>query len=182
MPEPPGTEPPLPNFAFTELPESHTFIQKCKIKANWAQAIEGVIDSAHTNYLHRDNILPTKQSQDASTYVAHNIIRPSDDGQPKIEARNTNYGFRYAAIRKPILDADKQKYVRTTLFIAPFYAIFPAGRGWANMQGMLPIDDEHTMFHYWRWNFDRPMTQQERVDTAKLSGFRIGIDIPSTDT
>ena len=26
----------------------------------------------------------------------------------------------------------------------------------------------HQMFHYWRWNFDRPMTEQERLDTGQL--------------
>jgi phthalate 4,5-dioxygenase oxygenase subunit len=179
---PAGTEPPLPNFPFCNLPPEHVHIMKVKIDCNWAQAIEGVIDSAHTNYLHKDTVLPVKNDQDASVYRGANIIRPSNDGQPKIECRNTNYGFRYAAIRKPTVDADKNKYIRVTLFIAPFYASFPAGKGWANVQGMLPVDDEHTMFHFWRYCFDRPMTQQERDDIEELSGFRMGKDIVDPHT
>ncbi len=173
----PGTEPPLPNFPFCELPPEHVHVMKVKVDCNWAQAIEGVIDSAHTNYLHKDLLRPAAKNEDVSVYRGVNIARPSDDGQPKIEVRNTNYGFRYAAIRKPTIDPDKNKYVRVTLFIAPFYSIFPAGTGWANIQGMLPVDDEHTMFHYWRYCFDRPMTQQEREDITDLSGFRIGRDV-----
>jgi phthalate 4,5-dioxygenase oxygenase subunit len=179
---PPGTEPPLPNFPFCELPPEHTHVMKVRINCNWAQAIEGVIDSAHTNYLHKDNVRPIVKDAPASVYRGANIIRPSDDGQPKIECRNTNYGFRYAAIRKPSVGADVNKYVRVTLWIAPFYSMFPAGTGWANMQGMLPIDDEHTYFHFWRYCLDRPMTQQERDDIETLSGFRPGIDIVDPQT
>jgi phthalate 4,5-dioxygenase oxygenase subunit len=174
---PAGTEPPLPNLPFCELPPEHVHIMKVKVNCNWVQAIEGVIDSAHTNYLHRDNIRNVIEDKETSVYRGVNINRPSDDGQPKIECRNTNYGFRYAAIRKPTLDADKNKYVRVTCWIAPIYAMFPAGRGWANIQGMLPIDDEHCYFHFWRYNHDRPMTDQERIDIAGLSGFKPGIDI-----
>jgi len=179
---PPGLEPPLPNFPFCELPPEHVHVQKVKVDCNWAQVIEGVIDSAHTNYLHKDLLRPPAKDQDVSVYRGVNIARPSDDGQPRIECRNTNYGFRYAAIRKPTVDPDKNKYIRVTLWIAPFYSAFPAGKGWANIQGMLPIDDEHTMFHFWRYCFDRPMTQQERDDITALSGFKPGVDIVDLDT
>ena len=36
------------------------------------------------------------------------------DKNPKIRLQNTPYGFRYGAIRKPIVDADKNQYIRTT--------------------------------------------------------------------
>ena len=36
------------------------------------------------------------------------LDRPSNDGAPRIEAQNTAYGFRYAAIRKPLVDPDNE--------------------------------------------------------------------------
>lgn len=174
---PPGLEPALPNLPFCGLPAEHVHIMKARVNCNWAQVIEGVIDSAHTNYLHKDVVRPVAAEQDGSEYRGATIMRPSDDGKPRIECRNTNYGFRYAAIRKPSVGADKNKYVRVTLWIAPFYAMFPASKGWANIQGMVPIDDEHTFFYYFRYCFDRPMTQQERDDSETMSGLRPGIDV-----
>src|SRR5262249_12091541 len=43
----PGTAPPLPQFEWTLLPESHTLISKRVQECNWFQALEGGIDSSH---------------------------------------------------------------------------------------------------------------------------------------
>ncbi|MGK4456071.1 hypothetical protein, partial [Klebsiella pneumoniae] len=53
-------------------------------------------------------------------------LRPSADKAPRIEVERTPFGFRYVAIRKPIVDADKQDYVRMTLFVAPFTVHIPS--------------------------------------------------------
>jgi len=174
---PPELEPPLPNFPHTQVPLEYVHTMKVKVACNWAQVIEGVIDSAHTNYLHRGTVRAVTADRKGSVDIGTVVERPSNDGAPKIEARNTNYGFRYAAIRKPTVDPDKNKYIRVTLWIAPFYSMFPASEGWAIMQGMLPIDDENTVFHYWRWRTDRPVTRQERDDIRAQSGFRLGLDV-----
>ena len=39
--------------------------------------------------------------------------------------QRTNFGFRYAAIRRPIINANTHDYVRITLFVAPFTALIP---------------------------------------------------------
>jgi phthalate 4,5-dioxygenase oxygenase subunit len=174
---PPEHQPPLPNFPFTQLPLENVLTMKVKVKCNWAQVIEGVIDSAHTNYLHQDVVRPTSAALGASRDIGVTIERPSNDGQPRIEARNTKYGFRYAAIRKPNVDADKNKYIRVTAWIAPFYSMFPGAQGWEFLQGMVPIDDENTIFHYWRYRLDRPVTDQEREFVRTQSGFRLGPDV-----
>ncbi len=173
---PRGTEPPLTEFEFTTLPGEHVQIMKVLAECNYAQVIEGVIDSAHSNYLHSDSIKPAKN--ETSVYGKEMIVdRPSNDGKPRIELKNTNYGFRYAAIRKPTVDPDKRKYVRVTLWMAPFYGMFPAPKGWGNMQAMVPIDDTHTMFYYFKYRYDAPITAQERVDHEIWSGFQMGVDI-----
>jgi phthalate 4,5-dioxygenase oxygenase subunit len=174
---PANLKPPLPALPFANLPQENVLHMKVNVKCNWAQVIEGVIDSAHTNYLHQDVVRPNKDVRGASVDVGETIERPSNDGQPKIEALNTTYGFRYAAIRKPNIDADKNKYVRITLWIAPFYSMFPGAKGWEFVQGMVPVDDENTVFNYWRYRFDRPITEDERNFVRGQSGFRLGPDV-----
>lgn len=173
---PAGTEPPFQNFEFCTMAPENVHIMKVRAECNWAQVIEGVIDSAHSNYLHRDSIRPAKN--ETSRYNTEMIVdRPSNDGKPRIEIKNTRYGFRYAAIRVPTVGADVRKYVRVTLWMAPFHAMFPAPDGWGNLQAMVPIDDYSTMFHYVKYRYDAPITPEERVSHAAWSGFSIGSDI-----
>jgi phthalate 4,5-dioxygenase oxygenase subunit len=60
----------------------------------------------------------------------------------------TPYGFRYAAIRRPIKDAQTHDYIRSTVFVAPASALIPPNDQYnvANMN--VPIDDHHTAFHF----------------------------------
>ena len=47
-----GTPPPLPNFDWVDLPPGHALFLRAIARCNWAQALEGAIDSAHQTYLH----------------------------------------------------------------------------------------------------------------------------------
>jgi len=176
---PPELKPPLPEFEFTALPAEHVHTMKAALRCNWAQVLEGIIDSAHSNYLHRNAIKPVQRA--ASVLDANlNIARPSNDGKPKIEVRNTAYGFRYAAIRKPLVDPETRKYVRTTLWMAPFWGMVPSASGWGNLQAMVPIDDENTMFYHFKYCYDAPIPLEERVRHEIWAGMRVGVDIDPT--
>lgn len=174
---PAADEPRFMDFEFTTLPAVNVMVMKIRQDNNYAQSVEGVIDSAHSNYLHTNSIRPAA-GPDVSVYKPDLLVdRPSNDGKPRIELRNTWYGFRYGAVRRPTVNADKNKYVRVTLWMAPFYAMFPAPVGWGNMQAMVPIDDEHTMFYYMKYRYDAPITAEERVQHEIWSGFQAGVDI-----
>ena len=47
-----GAPPPLPNFDWIDLPPGHALFLRAVARCNWAQALEGAIDSAHQTYLH----------------------------------------------------------------------------------------------------------------------------------
>ena len=87
--------------------------------------------------------------------------RPSDDLAPRasIRAEHRVRFQDYDAIRRPMIDPDARDYVRTTLFIAPFYSLFPGSVGWTNMQLFVPIDDDHTMFHFIQVHHDKPQDE-----------------------
>ena len=81
-------------------------------------------------------------------------LRPSSDKAPKLQFEPTPYGFRYAAIRKPIRDPETHQYVRTTLFIAPFTVLIPPNDQYQLAQMLVPIDDVNTMFYWVAWHPD----------------------------
>lgn len=158
---PPGSEPAQPDFAFTTVPESHRMVMTARIEANFMQCIEGVIDSAHSNYLHRSKAI---------------LDRPSADGSPEIAVQDTAYGFRYGAIRVPASDPRNSRYVRVTLFVAPFHALFPQPPGWNALQMFVPLDSKTTMFHFVRWS-DVPIDEAERERAYSWSGTQRGVDV-----
>ena len=63
----------------------------------------------------------------------------SMDTSPKMEAEDTSYGFRYAAIRVPTKNPDTEKYVRVTIFLVPFTAFIPRPLPLADKGHLLPV-------------------------------------------
>lgn len=172
-----GKEPPPLDFEFTGLPDDQIIIMRAREEANWAQAIEGVLDSAHSNYLHSNGIKPNEVGANTVLGTKAHLDRPSNDGAPKLEIETMPYGFRYAAIRKPLMEADKHKYVRVTLFVAPCYSIFPAAKGWGNMQFFVPEADGKSMFWYVIWKRDGAIDQATRDRYLDNMGLRPGVDL-----
>src|SRR5919202_293000 len=128
-------------------------IVKMHAACNWAQVLEGSIDSAHSSSLHSTN-MPAAENVYGSTATDEAWYRPSNDKAPRMQFEPTSYGFRYAALRKPIKDPETQQYVRTTLFIAPFTVLIPPNNQYHLAQMLVPIDDVNTMFYWIAWHPD----------------------------
>jgi phthalate 4,5-dioxygenase len=173
---PPGAEPPPMDFAFTTVGPEYRNIIKVRTECNWAQCLEGVIDSSHTMFLHSTMVRAGKDAPVTVMRDDGSADRPTADRRPRMETQDTAYGYRYAAIRKPTIDPEHMKYVRVTLFIAPIYAMFPPPKGWVWMQAFVPIDDENTMFYFFQMRPGEPIRAEERVRFAAMSGLRPGID------
>ena len=135
---PPEHMPTFPEYEWMLAPEERRWLSKTVQACNWAQALEGDIDSAHSDYLHSSDITG----------------RPRDHA-PMMVAEDTDYGFRYAAIRQPDNDPEQRKYVRVTLFAAPFSTFTPPERRrrqgdepyeTATHRMYVPVDDETHLF------------------------------------
>jgi phthalate 4,5-dioxygenase oxygenase subunit len=127
-------------------------IVKMHAACNWAQVLEGSIDSAHSSSLHSTN-MPTAEV-DSAKAKEDKWLRPSNDKAPKLQFEPTSYGFRYAALRKPIRNPDTDQYIRTTLFIAPFTVLIPPNDQYNLAQMLVPMDDVNTMFYWIAWHPD----------------------------
>jgi phthalate 4,5-dioxygenase len=174
---PVGLEPPKPNFYFTQVPAEHVVIIRTQTQANWAQGVEGVIDSSHTNLLHQNVSRPGADGGERTVMREDGTSRrPSRDTRPKMEVQDTAYGFRYSATRQPLVDPEKQKYVRVSLFVAPMFVLFPPPKGWIWMQAFTPIDDEHTMFWFFQVS-EVPLNAEQRRRAFEQAGMQPGIDL-----
>jgi phthalate 4,5-dioxygenase oxygenase subunit len=150
-------------------------IVKMHVACNWAQVLEGSIDSAHSSSLHSTN-MPATENVYGSTATDEAWYRPSNDKAPKLQFEPTSYGFRYAALRKPIKNPETDQYVRTTLFIAPFTVLIPPNNQYNLAQMLVPIDDVNTMFYWIAWHPDpkKGITQEA---WRKFCAATVGVDL-----
>ena len=162
-------EPPV----WSDAPVERIAIVKMHAACNWAQVLEGAIDSAHSSSLHSSN-MPTAPDVDGSTATDEHWLRPSADKAPRLEVEKTEYGFRYAALRTPVRDPDKQVYVRTTVFIAPFTVIIPPTDRYKLVQMLIPIDDVNCMFYWIAWHETKGISKEAWRDFCRA---RPGVDV-----
>jgi phthalate 4,5-dioxygenase len=155
-------------------PDTRISIVKMHTACNWAQVLEGAIDSAHSSSLHSSN-MPAMRT-DGAKATATAWPRPSTDKAPRLQVQATEFGFRYAAIRKPIMDADTHDYVRTSLFIAPFTVLIPPNDQYQLAQMLVPVDDENAMFYWVAWHETKGIDQRA---WRQFCGAEVGIDLDS---
>lgn len=149
-------------------------IAKIVIPCNWAQILEGAIDSAHSSSLHSSDMVPARVDSAKATSV--NWLRPSTDKAPRLQSQTTGYGFRYAAIRRPIQGADENDYVRVTVFVAPITVLIPPNDSYNVANVNVPIDDTHTAFHFIGWS-DTPENVPDTETWRKFLGAQVGVDL-----
>src|SRR5688572_6796016 len=75
--EMPEFEPP----PFAPTPETNVSILKVHVNANWAQVMEGQIDSAHSSSLHSSDMVPARV--DGAKATDKTWLRPSTDRAPR---------------------------------------------------------------------------------------------------
>jgi phthalate 4,5-dioxygenase len=128
--------------------EARLAIAKVELPCNWAQIMEGQIDSAHSSTLHSSDMRPAKGE---ATAKGDHWVRPSTDKNPRIQVQLTNYGMRYAAIRRPIVNANTHDYVRITTYVAPFTALIPPNSTYNVASVIVPRNDISSYFHFIAW-------------------------------
>jgi phthalate 4,5-dioxygenase oxygenase subunit len=128
--------------------QARVAIAKIELPCNWAQIMEGQIDSAHSSTLHSSDMRPAKGD---ATAKGDHWVRPSTDKNPRIQVQLTNYGMRYAAIRRPIVNAGSHDYVRITTYVAPFIALIPPNSTYNVASVIVPRNDTSSTFHFIAW-------------------------------
>jgi len=153
-----------PEFEWSNLPADQRSASKRLEECNWAQAVEGGIDSSHISFLHR-NLADLKEENPKTLHQKY----AGQDRSPSFTLKDTDYGFLVGARRSA---ENEQHYWRISQFLVPFYTMIPpvlvkdtdssgssyGGHAW------VPIDDENT----WTWNFGcnpyQPYPENRRND------------------
>ena len=145
-----------------------------RVRCNWAQILEGQIDSAHSSSLHSSDMVPAQV--DGAKATDANWLRPSTDKAPRFQIERTSYGFRYAAIRRPIMNEATHDYIRTTVYIAPFTALIPPNNVHNVATLLTPEDDNNTIFYFIAWNgADKPGIDADAW--RKFNVLQWGVDV-----
>jgi phthalate 4,5-dioxygenase oxygenase subunit len=175
--------PEIPKQEFTLLPEENIFVSKKWQECNWAQSLEGGIDTAHLSFLHMPSPNFSKNSGNKSIVSgaalsdqgADNRIRwVKEDPCPKFTVLPHDAGLLLGAARK----ADNEDtYWRTTQFLIPNYAYAPNAFPGETQHGQcwVPIDDHSCWIFCYSWNSERPLTGEERKKFKK--GFSIHAEV-----
>jgi phenylpropionate dioxygenase-like ring-hydroxylating dioxygenase large terminal subunit len=142
---PRAVPPELPALEWTTVSPEHRTVWPALRECNWAQGLEGDIDTAHLYFLHAR----LNSGRDESAGVFH------EDVHPRLELVETAYGMMYGARRE---EGPDHYYWRITQFMFPFHTFFPPG-GLGGVPGHIwvPLDDEHTMVWSIAWNPDGPV-------------------------
>jgi phthalate 4,5-dioxygenase len=130
--------PPFPVFEINTLPFDHVGEPSIMMEeANWLQNMEGDLDSAHLNFLHRrlkaDSPKPEKGIR--------GFWSPDPD-PPTLDVQPTNYGAFYTAKRRY---RNNEDWHRINQFIFPFHTMITTGDGTVNLRSFVPVDDHFAM-------------------------------------
>ena len=158
--------PEVPQLEFGRLPASHRYVSKKLQECNWAQSVEGALDTSHFSFLHMPAPgVPSNANADAPADEKRlRWIR--EDPLPQFSILEHEVGFVVGGARR----ADGQsRYWRTTQFALPSHSTTPStfpgethfGYTW------VPIDDGNCWIYTYAWNPERPLTDDEM---AKFKG------------
>jgi phthalate 4,5-dioxygenase len=140
---PPELRPSDPDFEWCRAPASHAYVTKTYQDCNFLQAVEGGLDTAHSSYLHNEEL------------GNKNWIR-NRDGAPRLDVEKTAYGYYYVSTRDL---GEDQLWVRIYQYVMPAQQMRAGITGYHGRRApvpkvdghvWVPIDDEHT----WTWNWN----------------------------
>ncbi|SDC48093.1 Rieske 2Fe-2S domain-containing protein [Paraburkholderia lycopersici] len=157
--------PPLMEWA--TVPDSHRYVTKRLQRTNYAQGVEGGIDSSHVGILHSrldpEKVeLPFKQRQVSPISTVPYL---ASDTAPKFFVRPTRHGMTIGARRNA---TDDSYYWRITQFLLPFYTMIAPNKEGGVVMGhsWTPIDDYNCWVFTMTWNSERPLSEDERDNGA----------------
>ncbi len=154
---PPEREPQMPQFEWTAVPPEQNHVARWLQRTNWAQGMEGEIDSSHISFLHRE-FDPVSWGQKALVKVTAPIPPGTQDGAPVMSIKETPYGLVYGARR----NNDSGHYLwRVTQWFVPMYSMIPNGEYPRSGRAWVPVDDHNVMVFNYTYRADRPFTPDE---------------------
>lgn len=143
----------LPEQEWMEVPDDHIYQSRWYQESNYAQAVEGEIDSAHVSFLHSklDNDAPNKAALTGAFF--------SEDTAPKWKVTESDFGMTLGARRR--VDGGRY-YWRMNQWLYPFYTMIAPTPGESRTVRMwVPADDGHCNIICITYRNDHAVSEQE---------------------
>ena len=155
--------PELPKLEWARVPDTHRYVSKRSQETNYLQAVEGGIDSSHSNFLHASveafrltDSYVEKVKDSTNLRAKYHVL----DKAPRFFVKNTDYGLIIAVRRNAEEDT---YYWRLTQFLLPSHTIIPYQPGYSiHGHCWVPRDDETCWVWTTSWNPDAPLSEEER--------------------
>ncbi|MCB1744384.1 MAG: Rieske 2Fe-2S domain-containing protein [Gammaproteobacteria bacterium] len=167
--------PELPQLEFALLPAEHRFVSKRYNECNWAQTLEGGLDTSHFSFLHMPAPgVPSNENPDAPA-DERRLRWIRNDPMPKFSILPHEVGFVVGGARAA---DDDQTYWRITQYLLPAHGTGPSTLPGETYFGytLVPIDDvSHWMYTY-AWNPERPLGEAERRRIEAGHGIVAAVD------
>jgi phthalate 4,5-dioxygenase oxygenase subunit len=145
--------PELPAFEWLGVPDEQIYASRWQQECNYAQAMEGELDSAHVGFLHR---LVNENDKDDRALTGRYF---KDDTSPSWKILPTEAGF--MACNGRSVDGDK-RYWRLNQFLLPFYTMIPPRPSEAQLVRMwVPMTDEKCWVICVTYRPDGPLNAEE---------------------
>ena len=166
----PLSDPPdLPALEWNMVPQGQCYMSKRYESCNWAQALEGGIDSSHSGFLH------SRLVDDYDDGHRRGMRVKDLDKHPRFEVVDTEYGELVAA-RRTVDEASY--YWRITQFLMPAYTMLPPYSSEPmSSHFWLPIDDVTTMAWTITWHPTRDLNDEELQRMREGWGLHVGLDM-----
>ena len=159
---PAGSEPAMPHLEVGLVPSTHRLVSKKLQQCNWAQSIEGALDTAHFSCLHMPAPKVTETLHPDANADQKRLKWMRDDPLPRFSFVDHAAGFAAGAAR----DADGEElYWRISQYLVPNHSLAPNALPGENYQGQtwVPLSDTECWIYTYAWNPERPLGQAERA-------------------
>ena len=159
---PPGEQPEMPQLDVGMVGADCRYVSKKLQQCNWAQSMEGALDTAHFSFLHMPAPTIAANENPHAPVDERRFRWVRNDPMPKFEIVAHDAGFVMGAARKA--DGD-ELYWRTTQFMLPSHATTPSTMPGEMYFGYtwVPIDDVSCWIYTYAWNPERALDAEERA-------------------
>lgn len=164
-------KPPFPHYPFFDIPPNRRYIGAPIVNANFVQVLEGAIDSAHLGVLHADVHSRGAVSVDGDRPITGQIAGQFVNAvAPRVEVKDTPWGFRYAALRELNSNAGTRvTQARVTSFFLPFCSIVTDE---GSMLMAVPVTSEWTIHYHVFWQPEGPRAEEKLDQMITFLGWK----------
>src|SRR5436190_6550288 len=152
----------LPQLEHAVVAPHQRYVSKRLQMCNWAQSMEGALDTAHFSFLHMPAPSVGEYVNPATAADENRLRWLRNDPMPQFTVLEHEVGFAVGGSRKA--DGD-QLYWRATQFMLPSHSVAPSAMPGEFFQGYswVPIDDESCWIYTYAWHADRALSGEERA-------------------